>query len=105
VRNTNEVYYEAELHRLKGELLLRQSHRDEDLAEAAFLQSVEVAQRQAAKSWELRSTISLSRLTLRRRGHRQARSLLAKVYGSFKEGFETQDLEDARTLLEQSRAG
>jgi predicted ATPase len=104
VRTTNEEYYEAELHRLRGELLLRHSQRDEDRAEAAFLQSLDVAQRQSAKSWELRAASSLFRLKLQRRGDGQARLSLAKVYGSFTEGFETQDLKDARTLLEQSRA-
>jgi predicted ATPase len=105
VRTTNEEYYEAELHRLRGELLLHQSQRGEEGAEAAFLQGLDVARRQGARSWELRSASSLFRLKLARRGDSKARSSLAKVYGSFTEGFETPDLRDARALLEQSRAG
>ncbi len=105
VRTTNEEYYEAELHRLRGELLLRHAQRDEDAAEAAFMQSLDVARRQGAKSWELRSATSLLRLKSARRADSKARSSLTKVYGSFTEGFETQDLKDARTLLERSRAG
>src|SRR5580692_3952955 len=59
VRSTREEYYEAELHRLRGELFLIQPRPNEDRAAAAFLQSLEVARHQHAKSWELRAATSL----------------------------------------------
>ena len=68
-------------------------------AEACFHQSLEVARRQNAKSWELRTAMSLSRLWLRQCKQDQARQLLSEVYGWFTEGFDTTDLKEARALL------
>ena len=97
---TGEHCWDAELCRLKGELLLQQAIPDEGQAEVCFRQSVEAARRQHAKSWELRAVTSLSRL-LRDRGQRgEARRLLAESYGWFTEGFETADLRDAKAVLD-----
>jgi DNA-binding SARP family transcriptional activator len=96
---TGERYYEAELYRVKGDLLLMQGHEAE--AAASFRQAIEVARQQRAKSWELRATMSLCRL-LQEQGKRQeARQLLAEICGWFTEGFDTPDLKDAKALLEE----
>jgi predicted ATPase len=99
---TGDHETEAELHRIRGELLLAQGAADaQATAEESFWRAIAVARRQDAKSWELRATLSLSRL-LRDRGRiEEARKLLADVYGWFREGFDSRDLEDARTLLER----
>ncbi|MEA3376156.1 MAG: AAA family ATPase [Chloroflexota bacterium] len=97
VEETDERYYEVELHRLRGELLLDQGHMAE--AEASFLEAIEVARRQQAKSWELRATVSLCRLWKQQGKGEEARQRLAAIYGWFTEGFETPDLVEARTLL------
>jgi predicted ATPase len=90
----------AELYRLKGELLLLQSASAHAQAESCFREAIEIAQRQQAKSWELRATMSLARL-LRDTGRRdEARAMLAEIYGWFTEGFDTADRKDAKALLE-----
>jgi predicted ATPase len=99
VQQSGERMVEAELHRLQGELLLAQAEEDE--AEACFRQAVEVARRQQAKSWELRATMSLCRLWQQQGRSAEAREMLATVYGWFSEGFDTPDLKDAQTLLEE----
>jgi TOMM system kinase/cyclase fusion protein len=93
-------YYEAELYRLKGELLLRQQTvPDAHQAEACFHQALDVARHQGAKSWELRATLSLARLWQRQGKRAAARQLLAEIYAWFTEGFDTADLQEARALL------
>ena len=88
VERTGERFGEAELRRLKGELLLQRGDDPEE-AEACFRRAIEVAQRQEAKSWELRATTSLARL-LREQGRvAEAREMLAAIYGWFTEGFDT----------------
>lgn len=102
LHQTDERYYEAELHRLKGELLWQvdpTGHQEEAIA--CFRQALAVAARQGAKSWELRATASLSRLWLARGKRHEARELLAPVCGWFTEGFDTADLQEAKTLLEK----
>jgi predicted ATPase len=96
---TGERYYEAELHRLKGELLLQQGNPDELQAEACFRQALGIARCQGAKSWELRSAVSLSRLWQRQGKQAPARQLLAAAYDWFGEGFATADLQEAKALL------
>jgi predicted ATPase len=91
---------EAELHHIKGELLLRQTVADASQAETCFQQALAVARRQQAKSWELRATVSLSRLWQKQGKRAEARELLAPIYGWFTEGFDTADLQEARALLE-----
>jgi predicted ATPase len=102
---TGVGYYEAELHRIKGELLLQfgvQSlgSRVQE-AEGCFQKAREVACSQSAKSLELRAAMSLSGLWQRQGKKTEARQLLAEIYGWFTEGFETADLREARTLLEE----
>jgi len=100
VDKTGERYWEAELYRLKGELLLRQALPDEHQAETCFQQALAVARRQQAKSLELRTAMSLARLWQRQGQRAAARQLLAEVYGWFTEGFDTADLQEAKALLE-----
>jgi predicted ATPase len=101
VDTTGERYYEAELHRLHGELLLRQALPEAQAAEACFQQALAVARRQQAKSWELRAATSLSRLWQQQGKRDAARELLAPIYGWFSEGFDTADLQEAKALLEE----
>lgn len=106
---TGECYYEAELHRQRGELLLLglaqrplpQNSRVQHEAEACFAQALTVSRHQQAKSLELRATMSLARLWQRQGQGAQARALLAQIYGWFTEGFDTADLQDAKALLEE----
>jgi predicted ATPase len=99
---TNERFYEAEIYRLKGELLLVHGGPDSAAgAETCFRQALDIARVQSAKSWELRAATSLARLWADRGRRIQARDLLAPVYGWFTEGFETLDLKDAKELLDE----
>jgi predicted ATPase len=100
VHSTGERFYEAELHRLKGELLLLATDKEAE-AEACFQQALAVARRQQAKSWELRAAVSLARLWHQQGKCAEAHALLAPVYGWFTEGFDTTDLQEAKTLLEE----
>jgi predicted ATPase len=100
VHKTGERFYEADLYRLRGELLLARSTRQTAEAETCFHQALDVARRQQAKSWELRAAMSLSRLWQRQDKRAVARELLAPIYGWFTEGFDTVDLQDAKALLE-----
>ena len=102
-------WWEAELHRLKGELLLQSAVKNQESTiftpyaaevEACFQQALDIARRQQAKSLELRAALSLSRLWQRQGERAQARQLLAEVNGWFTEGFETADLQEAKGLLE-----
>ncbi len=121
VEKTDECFYEAELYRIKGELTLHKSrvgiaHQDvtvaeagtvgrahptgEVEAEACFLKAIEVAQKQQAKSLELRAVMSLARLWQQQGKPREAHELLAEIYGWFTEGFDTKDLQEAKALIE-----
>ncbi len=120
-----ERFYEAELHRLKGELILRQwrkvsakpASRDiqhiqassgerrgltplQREAEVCFQQAMTIARRQQARSWELRAALSLGRLWQQQGQRAEAHALLAPIYGWFTEGFDTADLQEARALLD-----
>ena len=101
VQQTGERWLEAELHRLKGELLLQQSSDNQTEAESCFHQALAVAQNQHAKSWELRTATSLARLWQSQDKRQDAYDLLASVYNWFTEGFDTADLQDAQSLLEE----
>jgi len=90
----------AEAYRLQGSLLLHRAVSDAAQAEAYFHQALTITRRQQAKSWELRAATSLARLWQQQGRRAEARELLAPVYGWFTEGFETADLHEARTLLE-----
>ena len=93
-------WWEVELYRLRGELLLQQTATQPEEAEVCFQQALDIARRQQAKSLELRAATSLARLWLQQGKRAEARALLAPLYGWFTEGFDTADLRDARTLLE-----
>src|SRR5262249_26053057 len=109
---TGERYYEAELHRQQGELLLlraaqsssAQGSRERHDAETCFRQGLEIAHRQQAKSWELRAAMSLCRLWQQQGEPAQAPELLTPIYSWFTEGFDTADLQEAKVLLDELRA-
>jgi predicted ATPase len=107
MEDTNERHWEVELYRLKGELLSTKSMQGDEVeaeanllqAESRFQHAIEVAQRQQAKSWELRATTSLARLWQKQGRRQEAREILAEIYNWFTEGFGTADLQDAKALL------
>jgi DNA-binding SARP family transcriptional activator/predicted ATPase len=106
VQATGERYYEAEIHRLKGELLLMQGvevEAETNLrhAEGCFQRAIEVSSRQRARSWELRATMSLARLWQAQGKGEAARKALVEIYGWFTEGYDTPDLGEAKALLEE----
>jgi predicted ATPase len=118
VNNTGERNYEAELYRLKGELLLAQKSKNQKPvlslvevakgksgkgpeAEECFHQAIDIARRQSAKSLELRAVVSLSRLWQKQGKKEQAQQILAEIYGWFTEGFDTADLKEAKALLHE----
>ena len=117
---TGERFYEAELHRLKGELLLMQDTIEKDraevlgarraerpaisAAETCFLRAIDVARQQEAKSWELRAVMSLHRLRQKQGKPNESHQLLREVFDWFTEGITTGDLLEARALLEDSSA-
>ena len=96
-----ERYWEAEVCRLRGVLLLRQPGASPAAAEAWVQRALDVARRQEAKSLELRAAMSLARLWQQQGKRLEARDLLAPVYGWFTEGFDTADLQEAKALLEE----
>jgi class 3 adenylate cyclase/tetratricopeptide (TPR) repeat protein len=101
IEETGQRAFEAEVHRINGELLLARNSLRIARAEEGFRTAIEIARRQKAKSWELRATTSLARL-LRDTGLRQeARATLSEIYNWFTEGFDTADLKDAKALLEE----
>jgi predicted ATPase len=98
---TECCYYDAELNRLKGELLLQQATADKREAEACFQNALKVARAQRAKSLELRAAMSMSQLWQRQGKKAEAQKLLGEVFGWFTEGFDTADLKRAKALLEE----
>jgi len=98
VEQHEERWWEAEVHRLRGVLLLRQTLTQQEEAEAYLQQALAVARRQQAKSLELRVAMSLARLWQQQGKRAEARELLAPIYGWFTEGFDTADLQEARAL-------
>jgi tetratricopeptide (TPR) repeat protein len=104
VERSGNRLHEPELHRLKGEAILMRDSSATGEAEDCFHKAIEIARGQSGKWWELRATVSLARL-LRETGRRdEARSMLANIYNWFTEGFDTADLKDAKTLLEELSA-
>ena len=104
VETTKEKWCEADIHRTAGEIALMSSQPDAAKAEAYFERALAVARAQQAKSWELRTAMSMARLK-RDQGKRDAaRDLLAPVYGWFTEGFDTLDLKEAKALLGELHA-
>ena len=100
MKETDERYYEAEVHRLRGQLLLKKGEADSN-TENCFQQALEVSRRQQAKSLELRAAMSMSRLWQKQSKQKEAHKLLSEIYGWFTEGFDTKDLQDAKALLEE----
>jgi predicted ATPase len=100
VAKTGEGWWEAELHRLTGELLLKYVRHGVLQAETCFQQAISVALSQQAKSLELRAATSLAKLWQSQGKRQDAYDLLAPVYGWFTEGFDTADLKDAKALLD-----
>ena len=92
--------HQAELHRLKGELLLAESPDQFAAAEDSFHRAIETARHQQSRGWELRAAMSLARLWHRQGRHRDAHTALEAVYNTYTEGFTTPDLMDAKSLLE-----
>ena len=99
IHTSGERRWEAEIYRLKGQLLLTSGATYDDEAEACFQQALDVARRQQAKSLELRGAVSLSHLWRRQGKQVEARQLLGEVYSWFTEGFATADLQAAQALL------
>ena len=99
VEQHEERWWEAEIYRLRGVLLLRQPGTPQAEAEAWLQRALDVARRQEAKALELRAAMSLSRLWQQQGKRQEAYDLLAPIYHWFTEGFDTADLQDARALL------
>ncbi len=99
VDETGERWQEAEVHRMRGEVLMIEDNPGE--AEASFRRALEVARGQRARLWELRAARSLARLWRDQRRRVEARDLLAPVYNWFTEGFDTPVLKDAKALLDE----
>jgi predicted ATPase len=97
-------HHEAEIHRLKGELLLRQDDSNAAEAQSCFQRAIEIARNQNAKSFELRAPMSLARLLAKQGRRDEARTMLAEIYNWFTEGFDTADLKDAKALLDELSA-
>ncbi len=100
VRRSGECFWEAEINRLRGELLLGQSPSDPALARASVEHAIKKARQQGAKSLELRATTSLARMLMSTDCRDEARAMLAEIYNWFTEGFDTADLKEAKALLE-----
>jgi predicted ATPase len=100
---SGERFFEAEIYRLRGELLLK-SEAPQAEVEECFHQALKVAQRQQAKSLKLRAVMSLARLWQKQGKREEARQMLAEIYGWFTEGFDTADLQEAKALLTEMQA-
>jgi predicted ATPase len=105
VDTTGERWYEPELYRLKGELLLQQNSDNQTEAESSFHHALVISRNQQTKSLELRAATSLARLWQSQGKCQEAHDLLAPVYHWFTEGFDTEDLQDAKALLDALEDG
>jgi predicted ATPase/class 3 adenylate cyclase len=101
VETTKETWYEAEVHRIAGEIALMLPEPDAAKAEACFERALSVARAQQTKSFELRAAVGMARLWRDQGKPDQAREILAPVYGWFTEGFDTLDLKQAKALLDE----
>ena len=104
IETTKEIWSEAEVHRVAGEIALLSPEPDAAKAEGYFERALAVARTQQAKSWELRAAMSIAPLWRDQGKRDEARELLAPVYGWFTEGFDTHDLKQAKVLLDELRA-
>jgi predicted ATPase len=98
---TANKWFEAEVHRNAGEIVLKSPELDAAKAQTYFERAIAVARAQQTRSWELRAAMSMARLWRDRGKRDEARDLLAPIYGWFTEGFETLDLKQAKALLEE----
>jgi class 3 adenylate cyclase/predicted ATPase len=105
VDKTGERWCEAEIYRLKGDLLLQQSLANQAEAETCFHHALAIARTQQAKCFELRTATSLARLWQQQGKREEARQVLGDVYGWFTEGFDTADLKDAKAFLDELEDG
>jgi predicted ATPase len=96
--------WDAEIHRLRGELTGRLPHPDPPKAEESFRTALAIAREQGTRGYELRAATSLARLWRDQGRRTEARNLLAPLCASFTEGFDTQDLKEAKALLEELAA-
>jgi len=101
---SRERWCEAEIHRVSGEVVLKQPQRDVAKAQACFEHALATCRAQQAKSWELRAAMSMARLWRDQGKRKEARELLAPVYNWFTEGFDTLDLKEAKVLLQDPTA-
>jgi tetratricopeptide (TPR) repeat protein len=101
IERTGERNCEADVRRMHGELLLAQDASNAAQAEQSFRTAIEIARRQHAKSWELRATTSLARLLGKQGNRDEARTMLSEICNWFTEGFDTADMKDAKSLLEE----
>ena len=101
MRSTGECGWEAEIHRLRGELLFKQKGSNPAEAQASIEQAIDVAYRKGAKSLQLRATSSLARLLAKQGRRDEAHRMLAGIYSWFTQGFDTADLKDAKALLDE----
>ena len=104
VETTGERWCEAEINRVAGQIALLSAEPEKAKAEEYFERALAIAHEQQAKSWELRAAMSVARLWRDQGKPRQARELLAPVYGWFTEGFDTLDLKEAKKLLDELHA-
>jgi len=98
---TGQHFFDAELYRIGGELALRSSSPDQAAADRHLRKAIEVARAQETRWWELRTTVNLARLLRATDRKDEAHAMLAKVYNWFTEGFDTVDLKEAKTLLDE----
>jgi predicted ATPase len=103
VEASKQRWYEAELHRIAGDIALRSPQMDAAKAQAYFERALAIGRQQQAKSWELWAAMSMARLWRDQGKRTEARDLLAPIYGWFAEGFDTPDLKEAKALLEALR--
>jgi predicted ATPase len=101
IDQTGDRSFEAEVHRVRGALLLKRQLPDVSAAESAFMRAIEIARSQQTRSFELRAAMSMARLWRDQGKRDEARELLAPVYGWFTEGFDTRDLKEAKSLLDE----
>jgi predicted ATPase len=104
VQEKGERWWEAEILRLRGELLLKRDPSELAEAQTSFERAIEITRKQGAKSLELRATTSLARLLAKQGQRAEARTMLAEIYGWFTEGFDTADSKDAKALLDELKA-
>jgi class 3 adenylate cyclase/predicted ATPase len=96
-----EFYYDAEAHRVSGDLLLMQGDSKATEAHGCYERAIAISRNQGAKSLELRATISLARLFAKQGRRTEAHAMLSEIYDWFTEGFDTADLKDAKALLDE----